>query len=52
MDGFTSYEGGAISYVVVHDHGTTVVHALNEIIALQRFVARYPNYSVREIRRA
>ncbi len=49
MDGFSSYEGDAVMWKVVHDHGTTFVHAKSEAIALQRFMAKYPNYNVREI---
>lgn len=49
MDGFSSYEGSAKSYRITHDHGTTIVHATSEAIALQRFIAKYPNYSVRKI---
>ncbi len=51
-DGFTSYEGNAVLWVVSHNHGTTYVHATTEAIALQRFMAKYPDYSVRDIRRA
>lgn len=49
MDGFSSYEGNAKTYKVTHNHGTTYVHATSEAIALMRFVAKYPNYSVRKI---
>ena len=49
LDGFTSYEGGAKMYKVTHDQGTTYVHATSEAIALQRFVAKYPNRSVRKV---
>lgn len=51
VDGFTSHEGNAILWLVVHDHGTTHVWATSEAIALQRFIAKYPNYSVREVKR-
>ena len=51
-DGFTSYEGNAILWIVYHNQGTTHVRATSEAIALQRFIAKYPNLSVREIRRA
>ncbi len=51
-DGFTSYEGDAKTWIVYHDQGTTVVHATSEAIALQRFIAKYPNRSVRKIERA
>ena len=50
-DGFTSYEGNAVLWVVYHNQGTTFVHATSEAIALQRFMAKYPNLSVREIKR-
>jgi hypothetical protein len=48
-DGFTSYEGNAVLWAVYHDQGTTHVHATSEAIALQRFMAKYPNRSVRKI---
>ena len=51
-DGFTSYVGIAKLYIVYHDQGTTHVHATSEAIALQRFMAKYPNRSVRKIERA
>lgn len=51
-DGFTSYEGGAILWIVYHNHGTTFVRALTESIALARFMAKYPNYQVRDIKKA
>ena len=49
MDGFSSYEGGAKLWTVYHNHGTTHVHALTEAVALQRFMAKYPNYIVSKI---
>ncbi len=49
-DGFTSYEGDAHLYCVYHDRGTTHVHAKNEMIALQRFLAKYPERSVRDVK--
>ena len=51
VDGFTSYEGGAVRWVVYHNKGTTFLYALNEMIALQRFMARYPDLSVRKVER-
>lgn len=51
-DGFTSYEGNAVLWVVYHNHGTTHVRATSEAIALARFMAKYPNYSVKQIKRA
>ena len=50
-DGFTSYEGNAVLWTVYHNHGTTHVHAPTESIALMRFMAKYPNYQVRAIKR-
>lgn len=50
-DGFTSYEGNAVLWRVYHNHGTTHVHAISETIALMRFMAKYPTYSVRKIER-
>jgi hypothetical protein len=52
LDGFNGYEGNAVMWIVSHDHGSTSVWATSEAIALQRFMAKYPNYSVRSIRRA
>lgn len=49
VDGFTSYEGNAHLYTVYHDQGTTHVHAPNEMLALQRFMAKYPNRTVRKV---
>ena len=51
-DGFSSYESGAYLWKVTHNHGTTFVRAMSEAIALQRFLAKYPNYQVREIKRS
>lgn len=51
MDGFTSYESGAYRWKVTHNRGTTFVYALTESIALARFMAKYPNYEVRNIER-
>ena len=51
-DGFTSYEANAVLWIVYHNYGTTHVYATTEAIALQRFMAKYPDYSVRDIRRA
>ena len=51
-DGFTSREGNAKRWEVYHDHGTTFVYATTESIALMRFMAKYPNYQVRDIKRA
>ena len=48
-DGFTSYEGGAKRWTVYHNQGTTFVYATSEAIALQRFMAKYPNRSVTKI---
>ncbi len=48
-DGFITYEGNAKLWVVYHDQGTTHVHAPSEVLALQRFLAKYPNRSVRRI---
>ena len=48
-DGFTSIEAGAKRWLVHHEYGTTFVYATSEAIALQRFLAKYPNYSVKKI---
>lgn len=50
-DGFTSYEGNAVRWIVYHNRGTTFVHATTEAIALQRFMVKYPNYTVKDIKR-
>ena len=50
-DGFTSSEGNAVQWKVYHDHGTTIVRATTESIALARFMAKYPNYRVKDIKR-
>lgn len=49
-DGFTSREGNAKRWEVYHDRGTTFVYAPTESIALMRFVAKYPNYKVKNIK--
>ena len=51
-DGFSSYEGNAVRWIVYHNQGTTFVHATSEAIALQRFMAKYPKLTVRQIKRA
>ncbi len=51
-DGFSSYEGNAVRWIVYHNTGTTFVYATSEAIALQRFMAKYPDKKVREIKRA
>lgn len=51
LDGFTQYEGGAALWTVYHDQGTTFVHALSEAVALQRFMAKFPDRTVRKITR-
>ena len=51
-DGFTRYEGGAVMWRVHSDHGVTSVYALNETVALQRYMAKYPDHSVIKIERA
>lgn len=49
---FSGYEGNAVAWIVYHDHGSTHVYATSEAIALQRFMAKYPNYRVKSIQRA
>lgn len=51
-DGFTSYEGNAVLWVVYHNQGTTHVYATSEAIALQRFMVKYPNRVVSKIVRS
>ena len=50
-DGFTSYEGNAVRWEVYHNQGTTFVYAPTESIALARFMAKYPDRKVRDIKR-
>lgn len=50
-DGFTSFECGAYKWKIYHNRGTTLVRAMNEAIALHRFLAKYPNYEVKKIER-
>lgn len=50
-DGFSSYEGNAVRWIVCHNHGTTAVYAKTESIALARFMAKYPDHVVRDIKR-
>ena len=50
-DGFTSSEGNAVRWIVYHNRGTTFVRATTESIALARFMAKYPDYKVKEIKR-
>ena len=50
-DGFTSYEGNAVQWRVYHSGGTTIVYAATESIALARFMAKYPDKKVRDIKR-
>lgn len=49
MDGFSSYEGNAFRWTVYHNQGTTFVYATSEAIALQRFMAKYPDKVVSKI---
>lgn len=48
-DGFSSYEGNAFMWKVTYDGGVTFVRATSEAIALQRFMAKYPNKTVKSI---
>ena len=50
-DGFTSSEGNSVAWRVYHNRGTTIVRAITESVALARFMAKYPNYQVRDIKR-
>ena len=51
MDGFTSYESNAKMWMVYHNGGGTIVRATTESIALARFMAKYPDRKVRDIKR-
>ena len=51
-DGFTSYEANAVRWIVYHNSGTTFVRATTESIALARFMAKYPDKKVKDIKRA
>lgn len=48
-DGFTSYEGSAVLWKVHYHGGTNFVHATSEAIALQRFMAKFPDKCVIKI---
>lgn len=50
-DGFTSIEAGAVRWEVYHSRGTTYVYAKTESIALARFMAKYPTYQVKDIKK-
>ena len=50
-DGFTYSEGNSVQWKVCHNRGTTIVRAITESIALARFMAKYPNYQVTDIKR-
>ena len=52
IDGFTQYEGNAVRWTVYHNEGTTFVYATSEAIALFRFMQKYPNRIVKEIKRS
>lgn len=49
LDGFSSFEGNSKSWMVYHNEGSTIVHATSEAIALYRFIAKYPNRTVKKI---
>lgn len=49
LDGFTSREADAVCWTVYHNTGTTFVYATSEAIALQRFMAKYPDKEVKRI---
>ena len=51
-DGFSSWEANALMWRVYHNNGQTIVYATTESIALSRFLAKYPNYIVSDIKRA
>ena len=48
-DGFTSYEGNSVLWIIYHNKGTTHVRATSEAIALHRFMMKYPDLDVRKI---
>ena len=48
VDGFISYDGNAVLWKIYHDQGITNVRALSETVALARFMAKYPNRSVKK----
>lgn len=48
-DGFDRYYGGDKMWEVVHNRGTTIVRAPSEAIAVQRFLAKYPNSNIRKV---
>ena len=47
--GFDHYEGGCKLYRVTHKRGSDFVHAPNEMLAMQRYMAKYPDREIRKI---
>lgn len=51
IDGFTYIGAGDVRWEVHHNGGTTFVYAPTESIALARFMAKYPNARILDIKR-
>lgn len=49
--GFTRFEGDAICWTICHDQGTTYIYASKESVALRRFMAKYPNCKVKDVKK-
>lgn len=47
--GFDHYEGGCKLWRVTHNGGSDFVHAPTELLALQRYMQRYPNRIIKKI---
>lgn len=43
MDGFSYHYAGDVRWEVKHKQGTTSVYAPSESVAIQRFMAKYPD---------
>ena len=49
--GFDHYEGDAKLWRVTHNQGSDFVHAPSEALAIQRYMAKYPNRQIRKVER-
>ncbi len=52
VDGFTHHGAGDVAWRVFTNTGTVTVYAPSEAIALQRYLAKYPNSKVSKVVRA
>ena len=51
-DGFSSHGADDVPWIVYTNTGTVTVYAPSEAVALQRFMAKYPDRKVNKIVRA